>query len=68
MPMVSAADLRDPLFKGEDDAMGEETPEDTWIWSVHFINKIVVLLFHCPHVVKISFKLMAGVLGMHTLK
>ena len=48
MPMVSSADLRDPLFKGEDDAMGEETPEDTWIWSVHFINKIVVFLFHCP--------------------
>ena len=65
MPMVSAADLRDPLFKGEDHAMGEETPEDTWIWSVHFVN---CCAFIPLSMVKRSFKLMAGVLGMHTLK
>ena len=65
MPMVSAADLRDPLFKGEDDTMGEETPEDTWIWSVHFVNYCAFIPLS---MVKISFKLMAGVLGMHMLK
>ena len=37
MPMMSAADMRDPLFKGEDEDMGEESAlEDTWTWSAPF--------------------------------
>ncbi|KAK7114500.1 protein arginine N-methyltransferase 5-like [Littorina saxatilis] len=32
IPLMSASDMADKLFKGEDDAMEGETFEDTWQW------------------------------------
>ena len=37
IPLVSAADMTDRLFKGDEESMEAETVEDTWKWSVHVL-------------------------------
>ena len=32
VPMMSAPDMADKVFKGEDDSMEGESFEDTWQW------------------------------------